>query len=395
MAASRTIAESGTVIEHTEAWRTHAARKSVATRTFKAGAPIITADPYGRVALNLWRPIVRGTVATHDISPFLHHVDYLFGADAPAFLDWLAHIEQQPGVLPHYGFLHIADNYGTGRNWLESCISRLWRGYVAPSVDMDSLIGGGFNGALAGRVIAIVDEIRAGAREDAYMMEGRIRNMLTEETRYIKPKYGKEYAEHNACRWLLFSNHKNAIPMSDADRRWYVVHLSLPPRPESVYAQLYALLDTPGFVDSVGIWLRSRDLSNFNPGRRPPVTAAKRKAIDASKSDVQRMANMIVQHWPSDLISVSDLTSIMFEGDMSGAGKRMSSAMKHALQDAGMMLVERPLKDPITQQQSRVWIVRNVDGWLVKLTPLNYGPELAKMREASKGTGYQTLMSLL
>jgi hypothetical protein len=172
------------------------------------------------------------------------------------------------------------------------------------------------------------------------------------------------------------------------------VHLSLPPRPESVYAQLYALLDTPGFVDSVGIWLRSRDLSNFNPGRRPPVTAAKLKAIDASKSDFQRMASQVVRHWPSDLISSADLTSIMFEGDMSGAGKRLSTAMKHALQDAGMALLEKPVFDMAGNRQ-RAWIVRDVDEWMGKLTLLHTAPELEKVKPYVKGTGYQTLLSLL
>ena len=156
MAASRTVTPEGSTREHTEDWRTHAARTSVATRTFKAGDNVLTYDPNGRTALNMWR-VLPPRNYTVDVSPFIEHVNYLFGADAEQFLDWLAHIEQFPGVLPHHGYLHIADNFGTGRNWLESVISRLWRGYVAPSVDMDALINGGFNGALAGRVIAIVD----------------------------------------------------------------------------------------------------------------------------------------------------------------------------------------------------------------------------------------------
>lgn len=394
MAASETVLPDGRSVSNTESWLKHPGRKTVSTRTFHAGASIITSDPGGRSALNLWRPIIRAQALTVDVGPFIEHVNYLFGVDAAAFLDWLAHIEQQPGVLPHFGFLHIADNFGTGRNWLESVIARLWRGYVAPSVDMDALIGGNFNGALAGRVIAIVDEIRTGAREDAYMMEGKIRNMLTEETRQIKPKYGREYFEHNACRWLLFSNHKNAIPMSDADRRWHVVHLTDTPRSEAAYAHLYGLLDNPAFIDSVGLWLRYRDLSAFNPGRRPPVTSAKLKAIDASKSDFQRMAASIVKHWPCDFITLSDLTSIMFEGDMSMAGRRLNSAMKHALDDVGMQYVEKQLRG-LGDERHRVWIVRNVDRWLGNLSVIATGPELGKLATFAKGTGYQTLSALI
>jgi primase-polymerase (primpol)-like protein len=395
LAASRTVTADGKEREHTEDWRIHPGRRSVATRTFRAGGNILTYDPNGRTALNMWRPQPPRQY-TMDVTPFYEHVKYLFGDDTEQFLDWLAHIEQRPGELPHHGWLHIADHFGTGRNWLESVISRLWRGYVAPSVDLDSLINGGFNGAIAGRVIAVVDEIRTGAREDAYMMEGRIRNMLTEETRYIKPKYGKEYTEHNSCRWLLFSNHKNAIPMSDSDRRWYVVHLMLAPRPEYVYANLYALLNNPAFIESVGAWLALRDISKFNPGARPPVTAAKLKAIDASKSEYQKAAALIVKHWPCDFITVADLSNVMHEGDAGVTGKRLNAAMRHALDDAGMHSCDYPLYDDRGNKQ-RCWIVRNVEAWLAPgvLSKDNTANAFAAYRQYDKLFGLKTLQALL
>ena len=87
---------------------------------------------------------------------------YLFGDDATRFLDWLAHIEQRPGELPHHGWLHISPEHGTGRNWLASVIARLWKGYVAPNFDLSGMLRTGFNGALSRKLIAIVDEIREG-----------------------------------------------------------------------------------------------------------------------------------------------------------------------------------------------------------------------------------------
>lgn len=397
MAASRSVMPDGKTREHSEDWKTHSARHSVVTRTFRAGGTVITKDPNGLPALNMWRAHPPRTYTT-DIAPFLEHVRYLFGSDTEQFLDWLAHIEQKPGVLPHHGWLHIADNFGTGRNWLSSVISRLWRGYVAPSVNLDRLIGGDFNGPLAGRIIAIVDEIRAGGSENAYMMEGKIRNMITEETRAINPKYGREYMEHNACRWLLFSNHKDAIPLSDTDRRWYVVHLTDAPRPEHIYSYLYSLLDHPGFVESIGTWLAQRDIRKFNPGARPPVTSAKRTAIEASKSEFMKRAEQIVRLWPSDFITVADVSSVMTDGELSSAGqtKRLTAAQRHALQDAGMCACEIPIFDDHGNRQ-RVWIVRNVDRWLSGLlTKENTAPHFAALRPYVKvGGGFATLMGLM
>jgi len=393
MAASRTIAPDGKTFEHTEDWRVHPGRRSVSSRTFRAGAPVLTTDPNGRWALNMWRPSPPAAY-TMDIAPFYEHIKYLFGESTERFLDWLAHIEQQPGVLPHHGWLHIADNFGTGRNWLSSVLARLWRGYVAPSVNLDRLIMGDFNGPLAGRILAVVDEIRAGGSENAYQIEGKIRNMLTEETRAINPKYGREYMEHNACRWLLFSNHKNAIPMDDGDRRWDVVHLTADPRPEHVYGYLYSLLDHPGFVESIRAWLGMRDLSRFNPGARPPMTKAKSMAIEASKSDFQKAASNIVNHWPSDFITSADVHSIMNEDSMAGMGKKLTAAMKHALHDRQMYFVDKQVYDQ-QGQRHRIWIVRNVEFWMQDLSAWRINDELLKMAAIPGGTGWQKLNSIL
>ena len=142
-------------------WETNPNRNQVDTVTFRPGAQLLTQDPDGRQAINLWKPFERSTAAG-DASLFSEHVTYLFGDDATRFLDWLAHIEQRPGELPHHGWLHISPEHGTGRNWLASVIARLWKGYVAPNFDLSGMLRTGFNGALSRKLIAIVDEIREG-----------------------------------------------------------------------------------------------------------------------------------------------------------------------------------------------------------------------------------------
>ncbi len=90
-----------------ELWNASPNRRTVVSRTFKAGAPEVLNDPRGRLALNLWKPFER-SIAVDDLQAagiglFLDQVNFLFGTDAPRFLDWLAHIEQEPGTLPHTG----------------------------------------------------------------------------------------------------------------------------------------------------------------------------------------------------------------------------------------------------------------------------------------------------
>jgi primase-polymerase (primpol)-like protein len=129
-------------------WETNPNRSQIDTVTFRPSAQLLTHDPDGRQAINSWRPLERIT-AGGDASLFIEHVAYLFGDDAARFLDWLAHIEQRPGELPHHGWLHISPEHGTGRNWLASVLARLWKGHVAANFDLSGMLRTGFNGALA------------------------------------------------------------------------------------------------------------------------------------------------------------------------------------------------------------------------------------------------------
>lgn len=340
-------------------WKKSPVRKTVTTRTFHAGASRICKDPDGRDALNSWRPIERAPSLRGDIGLFLDQIAYLFpdANERHSFLNWLAHLEQQPGVLPHYGWLHIASNTGTGRNWLASLLARLWRGQVAPNVDLPALMDSQFNGQLAGRILAVVDEVQEGAGENPHRNANRLKSIVNAEFRDINPKFGRQYREHNSCRWLVFSNHLNALPLNDTDRRFRVACHYAPPRPASAYAALYAALADRAFVNGVGLYLQERDISGFNPGERPPMTEAKKAAVSASKSLIVKYAEDLVQTWPADVVTNHDAAHTMSDG----AGAVLTTAMRRALEELGCESVTRPLK--VNGAAHRCWILRNADRW--------------------------------
>lgn len=359
-------------------WKNSADRITVYTRTFHAGADVICADPEGMPALNSWRPIERGP-ATHDVAPFVEQVGYLFAdqVERAAFLDWLSHIEQRPGVLPHYGWLHIAANTGTGRNWLASVLARLWRGYVAPNVDLPALLESQFNGQLAGRVLAIVDEVQEGGGENPYRHVNKLKSLVNAEFRDINPKFGRQYREHNACRWLVFSNHENALPLNDTDRRWRVVRHDAAPRSPADYAALYALLDDAEFVNAVGAYLRERNITGFNPGERPPMNDAKRAAVAASKSLVQQYAEDLVARWPSDVVANSDAAQVLSDGALTN----LTPAMRRALEELGAVALSKTMY--IQGRTSRGWVLRDAERWANASSA-----EVAS--EAARARGYES-----
>lgn len=358
-------------------WQKDARRESVMTRTFAPGQAIICKSPEGMRAVNTWQPIKRWAPRS-DITLFLDHLAYLFPElkEREAFLDWLAHLEQKPGELPQYGWLHIAKHTGCGRNWLASVLARLWCGYVAPNVDLTKLLDSSFNGTLAGKLLAMVDEIQEGGNDNSYRYANQLKSIVNAEQRHINPKFKSQHVEFNACRWLVFSNHANALPIDTHDRRWRVVILNAPPRDVAVYAELYAALKDPEFINAVGVYLAERDIADFNPGERPPNSLAKQAVVKAAKSLMQQRADEIMASWPCELITNEDVALIFTEDQE----RRLAPGMRRAMEDAGAESLDDPKRVIRGETPKRLWLLRRPDYWRRQSASQQFQDEYAKAR---------------
>ncbi len=337
-------------------WGKSTERKQAFGITFKAGGSLFVRDPLGKEAVNIWTPHDR-SVPPGDASSFFEHVDYLFGDATGRFLDWLAHIEQMPGELPHSGHVHISDQHGTGRNWLASVIARLWPGYAAINFDLSGTLRTGFNDRLSCKLIAVVDEIQEGGSNAKWDNAETMKRMVTEEYRTINQKYGRIREEFNACRWLIFSNHISALPLDEHDRRFNVVRNEEPPRASAYYARLYAALKDRAFIAGVAQFLQMRDLSGFNPGAHAVMNEAKESVVASSRSEADEILNDLVERWPVDVISTSTLGELI----TGQPGGRLTRGHAHALERRGIRRYEKKIRTGETS--IRVSILRNFQLW--------------------------------
>lgn len=342
-------------------------RMTVDTITFKPGAAIQTAAPSGALAINTWRPREREMPKNFEAQAelFVSHVRWLFGEYSDIFLDWLAHIEQKPGELPHFGWIHIARAHGIGRNWVASVLVRLWRGNVAASFDLIGTLNSGFNDRLGRCLLAIVDEIHEGG-DLSWKHANVLRQLITAEYRNINPKYGRQRVEFNCTRFLLFSNHAGALPLDEKDRRFWIVECKEAPKPAAYYAELYALLNQPDFIQSIGYFLKRRDISNFQPGQRPPMTGAKAALVALSKSEVDLLAEDIAARWPVDVIYFDTFESLLSASTNSGFrwGRQPSpKAIIYALDRVGIRRASRA-QIRVDGGRQIPYVIRNHDRWI-------------------------------
>jgi hypothetical protein len=350
------------------------------SRTFKPGAGEFLHDPVERAALNMWKPFDRSLVVSDPgaVELFTGQVEYLFGPSAPRFIQWLAHIEQHPGQLPHTAWLHVATQYGVGRNWLGGLLARVFAGSVAVNFDLAASLKSGFNDRLSRKVLVVVDEINEGGSDVRWAHAETVKRMLTEEQREINPKFGRKSVEFNACRMLLFSNHVSAIPIQDEDRRFEVVVMEDPPRSAEVYSTLYNALDVPEFVAAVAGYLGQVDLHDFNPGRRAVMNESKSRVIEASRSSLATWVKSLKDHWPVDLITSNDLYQVLEGADFSfGTARNLTPAHRYTLTECGIRSREKPIK--IDKTATRVQILRNPNRWL-RADPTECRAELERWR---------------
>lgn len=325
-----------------QVWATQENRLQAKLLTFAPGEGRFTTQD-GLSALNTYIPLpepkVLGEEAVAGARVFIEHIEWLWGEQAGVFLDWLAHIEQNPGERVQTAWLHIAPNQGMGRNWIAGVLRRVWGEYVAPNVDLVEILDGGFNSAISEKLLAVVDEIDEADARDAAKHAQRFKALQTAETIQINVKYGAQSIQRNCIRWLIFSNHRSALPLNKNDRRVNVAECLDQPKSKEYYRKLYKLREDEGFIQAVRGMLRGRDLSGFNAGERAAVSGDKQKVIASMNTREDRVLDMLVREWPGDLITASALMGALFYNVPAEDRKYKLMAIRNKLETHGVFKV--------------------------------------------------------
>lgn len=352
-------------------WLQDPARITVDCSTWNPAGAEFCAPPEGAPgdsrAINTWRglaPMPAPSDWAERVAPFLEHVAYLVPDEAQRarFLQWLGHIVQRPGELPHTSYLMTTSETGIGRNALAGVLARALRGHVAAGVPLGPVLDGKFNGRLSQKLLAIVDEAREGMPGNRYERGEALKRLIAEEHRDINPKYGHARVEYNCCRWLMFSNHDDALPMDANDRRVIVIENPTTCRPAEYYSQLYARLSDGHFIASVRAFLAQVDLSTFNPGERAPMSEAKRRAIASVASGVDRAVAEFKATWP-EAYPVAPLRVLRQFVEEETGSRASDGALRHAMTRAGVEVIpgRRVRVGPGLQPERLVSLTPGVD----------------------------------
>src|SRR5262249_17378826 len=105
----------------------------------------------------------------------------------------------------------------------------------------------------------------------------------TEPTVSVNLKYGPQMEIENYARFIMFSNHTAPLNIEDGDRRYFVFNSKAEPKDDGYYDTLHRCIEDREGMEAIYTHLMRRDLSSFNPHRRPAMTDAKKDVMEVSK----------------------------------------------------------------------------------------------------------------
>lgn len=367
-----------------ELWLPHETRKRVDSVTWKpeGGSICDVPEKVGLSGFNTWRGLIKPKWHDHFVNDdqlrerwltrWREHLAFLvpIESERDLFERWLAHILQHPGEKVETAWCFVANMTGIGRNWLGGVLSRVVRGYVLNNAILDVVLDGKFNGRMSRKLLMIVDEAKAGMRgPNTWALSEKLKTMVNPDFREINEKHGLEWVEHNAMRWLVFSNNWDALPIEHDDRRWNVVENPTKPQSTAYYKEIYDLVRCDEFIAAVWAHLSTRSLQGFNVGDRSIINAARERMLNSVSTDLEQalkefrdqcsaqvvdyitIENFLRQRAPGEQLNRGAIRRNLMKLDMIYLDKRIGTG-----NDKRRMVIVRDLKPADVYDNPARWL---------------------------------------
>ena len=277
---------------------------------------------------------------------FMAHVRNLIPSEREQriLLNFMAYVYRNPGKRVRWAVL-IHGIEGAGKTFFFNIMQRLL-GHNAKSVSTTA-INSDFTGWAAGAVLINVDEIRI-AGTNKYAILDKMKPMITDDTITVIFKNENERPIPNFASYMMSTNHADAIPVGDNDRRYCVISTRYT-RKEDLYEQLGGPEAVAAYferlfsecqrrVDALGRMLLDWEIdADFNPEGRAPETdgllAMRSLNVSEERDDLETLLEKhACKVIGPDIIDVTELRKLaLIDGDDVPKGR----ALGHILSDMG------------------------------------------------------------
>lgn len=310
---------------------------------------------------NIWRK--SGVeAAAGDVSVFLEHMEYLFPdeGDREHVLDYLALLVQFPARKIHFALL-IRGSQGTGKSWVGQLMERI---IGAPNVARPSNdeVTSRWTSWMQGAQLAILEELMTlGRREVA----NRLKPAITDTTLRIEEKNLPLYSIPNCLNFICFTNHSDALPIENGDRRWFVVFSPAKKREAAYYDRLFGFLDRECGAAFVKHWLLGREVKLDGRGVAP-WTDGKAQMLEQSRGDLEHFLMERFEEGTApfdfDLVRLDDVVEAV-PASYRGRGSIRNRVVKFLREEIGAVVHTRYTKRGDKRPAYHLWSIRDHEHW--------------------------------
>jgi len=262
--------------------------KALVGVTYAAGEDVIVSrdgDLYG----NRWRdarPVISSSCSS-DITPWLNHCRELVPEpdELNHIFDVMAFKVQHPEIKVNHAILHAGDE-GSGKDtfWAPFiwavCGDHLKNRGIMDNNSVNSQWGYQLESE-----ILIINELKEPDAATRRQLANQLKPIIAAppEMLPINRKGLHPYQMANRLFVLAFSNDPVPISLASQDRRWFCVWSTAPRMDSSKAKKMWEWYRSAGF-ESIALWLRNRDVSQFNPSAPPMMTEFKANLIEHGMS---------------------------------------------------------------------------------------------------------------
>lgn len=232
------------------------------------------------------------------IDAAIAHVNWMFNkpSDRQLLWSWLAYVAQNPGQRINWAMV-IEGPEGTGKTLIGEMMMAVLGERNVRVID-SSAITGNFSSWAEGSVLKIVEELKMHGH-NRYDAANKLKPLLTNDMISVEGKGSNQRMVRNTASYLIFTNHIDAVPLHDGDRRYGVlsvdrtdVEAKLRSAEFREFGRLFRA--HPG---AILWWLLGYDDWHpaFEAKGRAPMTDAKLEAIEMTRQDPELVVTELLE----------------------------------------------------------------------------------------------------
>lgn len=278
------------------------------------------------------------------------HISLVCGGRAEVIrqlTSFLAFCVQKPGVKVRWAPL-IKGVEGDGKT-LVGKILAVTMGQTNVKNVSPKVLGTDFSGWAEGACVRVLEELKL-TGHNRHDILNALKPYITNDSVPVHRKGKDEYEMVNTTNYVAFTNFSDALPLSDTDRRWFIIFTpwnrieDMPVEPR-YFDQLHDLI--AGYPAELRRWLLDYKLADdFYPNGRAPHTAEKDTMIALGASEAEDLVRECIETGAegvcSTVLSSSCLTTALSFTDMTEP--LQTSALYRLLVKMGWSKVPRQIK---------------------------------------------------